>query len=106
MRIPKSLIIGGVRWKIVYDKKLSGGAFFWREHIIKLNPDDSLERKYHNLLHEICEVILVNYNLRYSKPTMEQANGDYLFVLDHDRFEMFIQELGGILKQWFPNRGI
>ena len=97
-KIPKSLIIGGIKWKITHDK-LSGASFNWEKHIIVLNPKDTEERLFANLLHETSEIIMVNNNMRYMKCLSEVGNGDYLFIFSHDRFDTFLQELNGILKQ-------
>ncbi len=37
IKIPKSLIIGGIKWNIVFDKKVSGGEFYWHTHLIKID---------------------------------------------------------------------
>jgi hypothetical protein len=100
MTIPKHLIIGGVKWRIILDKKLSGGAFGWHSHTIRIEKKISSERKFNILIHEICEIIMVNNMLRFRKCTEGEAeNGDYLFSYNHDGFENFTDELSGILKQ-------
>jgi len=99
MKFPKTIIIGGIPWKIVFDKKTDGGEFYWKKHLIKIDKTYSVERKFSVLIHEICEVIFVNNLMRYQKSLSEVSNGDYLFSFDHDRFEIFSDELSGILRQ-------
>lgn len=99
MKFPKSLIIGGVKWKIVFDRKITGGEFRWHNHIIKIEAKYSDERKWQVLIHEIAEVIMVNNTMRFQKNFTHIGNGDYLFNFDHDRFEIFTDELAGILRQ-------
>ena len=104
MTFPKTLIIGGVKWSIVFDKKTSGGRFTWHNHQIKIQADYSDERKFGVLIHEIVETILMNNTMRYHKSVTAVYNSDYLFVFDHDRFEIFANELAGILGQFMRMR--
>lgn len=99
IKFPKSIIIGGIKWQIVF-AKVCGGEFRWKEHLIKIDRSYSDERKFQVLIHEICEVITVNNAMRYQKCFSEVHNGDYLFSFDHDRFEIFADELAGVLKQF------
>jgi len=106
MKLPKTLIIGGVKWKVELDSKIEGGAFFWRDHVIKIQKHYSDERKFQVLIHEVVEAILVNDNMRYQKHfSSGPENGDYLFAFNHDRFEIFTDELSGVLKQFLCVKG-
>ena len=99
-RLPKTIIIGGTRWKIVLDRRTTGCSFVWHDHTIRVEKRISWERQFNILVHEICEVIMVNNMLRFRKCTEGEAeNGDYLFSFNHDSFEIFTDELSGILKQ-------
>ena len=102
MNFPKSLIIGGVKWKVNVSKiKISGGNFEWYTHTINVEKGYSDDRKFQVLIHEICEIIMVNNIMRYQKCFYGQPhNGDYLFSFSHDRFEIYTDELAGILKQF------
>jgi hypothetical protein len=100
-KLPKTLIIGGVKWRIFQDSKITGGAFRWYDHTITIRRGHSPDRQFQTLIHEIVEVILVNNTMRYSKCfASDIGNGDYLFAFDHDRFEIFTDELAGVLKQF------
>ena len=100
MKIPKSLLICGVKYSIIFDKKILGGAFWWHKHIIKIEKAMSFERRFNILIHEVCEIIMVSNIMRYQKCLEgDTHNGDYIFSFDHDRFEIFTEELGGVLKQ-------
>lgn len=99
MKVPKSLIICGIKWKIVFDRKTSGGKFYWGKHLIEIDGRYSDDRKFEVLIHEIIEAIMVSNTMRYEKSLMEPANGDYLFSFDHDRFEIFTDTLAGIMQQ-------
>jgi hypothetical protein len=104
MKFPKSLIIGGVKWSIKFDRKITGGGFYWKEHCIVIRAQHTEERKYEVLIHEICEIIMTNNVMRFAKCFAEISNGDYLFSFDHDRFEIFTDELAGILRHQLKNR--
>ena len=99
-KFPKTLIIGGVKWKIVFVKTREGGFFRWQDHTLGIEKSHSDDRKFNTLIHEICEIIMTNNLMRFNKCIVgELGNGDYLFSFDHDRFEIFSDELSGILKQ-------
>lgn len=100
MKFPKSLIIGVVKWDIVFSNKTNGGEFYWYNHKIKIDKGYSQERKFQVLIHEIIEAVMINNVMRYSKNFSKVSNGNYLFSFDHDRFEIFTDELAGILKQF------
>jgi hypothetical protein len=100
MNIPKTLIIGGVKWKIILDNKTSGGNFKWYSHTMKLDRRASDDRKFQILIHEIAEIILVNNTMRFQKNFEEVSNGDYLFNFNHDQFAIFTDELSGVLRQF------
>ena len=100
MKFPKTLVIGGIRWKIIVDRKLKGGGeFYWKEHTIRIASCYDDERRFHTLIHEIVEAILVNNNLRFQKGFTRVGNGDYLYSFNHDQFETFTDELAGVLMQ-------
>jgi len=100
MKFPKFLVIGGVKWKIIFDRKTNGGEFYWGKHLIKINAKHSDERKFNVLIHEVCETIMVNNMMRYQKTLAEIYSNDYLFSFNHDSFEIFADELAGVLKQF------
>ena len=104
MKIPKSLIIGGVKWSVKFDKKIGGGVFYWHDHRIVICAQHTEDRRFQVLIHEIAEIILVNNVMRFQKCLTEVANGDYLFSFNHDQFEIFTDELAGILRQFMRIR--
>lgn len=104
VKFPKSLIIGGIKWQIIIDPKIRGGEFDWEKHTIKIEKKYSDERKFDVLIHEICEAIMVNNLMRYKKCLDQTSNGDYLFSFNHDSFEIYTQELAGIMKQFMRTK--
>jgi len=98
MKFPKYILIGGVKYKVVFDLKVRGGEFYWGKHLIKVEKGLSNERQFVILLHEICEAIMVENFMRYQKCIDGQIhNGDYIFNFQHDAFEIFSSALAGIL---------
>ncbi len=100
IKFPKSLVIGGIKWRVIFDRKTEGGEFYWGKHLIKIDRTYSDESRFQVLIPEISEAIMVNNMMRFQKSLSEVNNGDYLFSFDHDRFEIFTDELAGILKQF------
>ena len=98
IKIPKTLIIGGINWTIE-QTKINGGCFYWGKHLIQIDKKASSERKFNILFHEISEVVMVNCFMRFQKPLADLASGDYLFSFNHDSFEIFCDELAGIIRQ-------
>jgi len=93
-------MIGGVKWTITLEKKRQGGHFAWGSHKIEIEKNISKERQFNILMHEVIEAIMVNNYMRFAKCLdTELHNGDYLFCFDHERFDIFVEELSGVLKQ-------
>lgn len=100
MKLPTTLTIGGVCWKIQACRIENGGEFRWDKHTIKINKDYTPARQFEVLIHEVAEVIMTNNMMRYGKCLSGMnANGDYLFSFNHDSFEIFTNELGGIMNE-------
>jgi hypothetical protein len=97
-KLPKSLNIGGVTWSIKVNKEVNGGSFSWHDHTINIGKL-TLDRQFNTLIHEVCEIIMVNHTSRYQKCLCEVDNGDYMFIMDHNLFSIFADELSGILKE-------
>lgn len=99
MKIPKLVLIGGVNYKVIFDKKVKGGEFWWGKHLIKIEKGLSSERQFAIFIHEICEAIMVDNFMRFQKCIDGDIhNGDYLFNFKHDAFEIFTSTLAGILQ--------
>ena len=98
MKFPKTVLIGGVQYKVIFDPKVKGGEFYWSKHIMKVEKGLSDERQFAILLHEICEAIMVDNFMRYQKCIDGNIhNGDYIFNFKHDAFEIYTSTLAGIL---------
>jgi len=98
-KIKDTLIISGKTYKIKFDDKLTGGWFRNLDQTIVLGtkPPITKEGIWEVLLHEVCETILAEREMRYhlySKP----GNGDYLFSFDHKEFQQFVKDLYLALK--------
>lgn len=100
MRFPKSVFIAGVDYKIAFDEKVRGGEFYWFKHLIKIEKGMSNERKFCVLIHEICEIVMIEKFMRFQKGIDGAVhNGDYMFIFNHDKFEDFTNDLAGIVRK-------
>lgn len=92
MRLPKSIIICGKRFKILTDKKQDGGSFRestrtilvgtkFKEYIIEI------------LTHEVIEAIFAISGMRYKAEYNGFENGDLLFSFNHKEFENAIRNI-------------
>ena len=93
MRIPKSVMIDGRKWKVILDPKDGGGWFSSNKSTISVGIAHGMEHAWNVFLHECAEAILTMLWLRYQKAKDVQGNGDYVFVMNHDQFEVFINNL-------------
>lgn len=86
LKIPKSVVISGKRWKVVVDPKNGGGWFDGAKNIISIGtkyPQDISDI----FIHEVLECILTENNLRYSLGRTPKENGDLIFSFNHKEFE-------------------
>jgi len=51
-----------------------------------------------NFMHELCEVILIEFGFRYQNWPLPD-NSNYVFVMNHREFDLFIRELSKIIRQ-------
>jgi hypothetical protein len=95
--IPKSITICGKPNKVIQDKSGNGGAFDEGKGIIVIgtaNPLDVPEI----LVHEVVEAVLVTRLMRYAIERSQPENGDYIFVFNHDQFEIACKDIAAALK--------
>lgn len=98
MKIPKKIIICGKEFKIILDKKKSGGSFTFSDCTIiigGLYPEDIPNI----FLHEVIEAIFAERGMRY-KLYNDSQNQDYRFVFNHQEFENAIFDVAYALKDY------
>ena len=88
MKIPKTVNINGLKYKIILNKQAKGGMFDTKKQTIELNPNDVEDYKKEVLLHEIMEALLCEKRLRY-----ESADGDIKYIMTHRELEGYITTL-------------
>ena len=91
MRINKKVIISGMPYTI--KRGGEGGSFGWYKRRITISKAYKKERLLQYLLHEICEAILVERNLRYELSLNPRENGNMLFVMNHTQFDDFVGDI-------------
>lgn len=84
-KMPKSVMICGKLTKIRYNLK-RGCSLYWSEHVIIVGCSEGKDDAIDGLVHEISECVHIELRQRFTKHG-NCENGDFLFVMDHDRFE-------------------
>ena len=82
MKLPKTLQICGLTYKIIPDNKLNGASFDCNKQEIRLGRSGSNEIRERYLLHEILEVIFVERECRFSPENGEEFDS-YVLGYDH-----------------------
>lgn len=92
--------ICGKTYKIIFDKKNSGGSFSLQRQEIRIGMYHTPERAHDILVHEVLEIIMVELRYRFIYPCGgDTENGDMRFMLTHDDFEKVADELAYVLRQ-------
>jgi hypothetical protein len=95
-----SITICGKTYKIIFDKKNSGGSFSLQRQEIRIGAYHKPERAHDILTHEVLEIIMVELRCRYVYPCGgDTENGDMRFIMTHDDFEKVADEMAYVLRQ-------
>ena len=97
MKLPKTISLAGVDYKVVTNPNGNGGSVDLWKHVIVIGtevPADVPEV----LAHEILEALLTIRNLRYALEREKTDNGDYLFSFSHKEYEGIAKDLAAALK--------
>lgn len=98
MRLPKNVMIGGMKWELTKDPKSNGGCFQTQPLHIEIGTRDK-ERMLGNFLHEIFEIVFFESLLRYRNIHTPADNGDYIFVFNHKEFDSVIAQITPIIEE-------
>ena len=93
MKIPKKIRMFGFNWKVEVDKNKEGGEYIWKTKKIIVGSKYREQDK--ALFHEIMEAVLVDEYVRYYT---NEGNSPYVFILNHDKFCIFVKRFYEILK--------
>lgn len=87
-KIPRRVKIAHMEFKIVKDKKTSGGEFDWKDNTIRIGTqylESDPAFVWAIICHELSELCHTIANTRYDDPSAED---NYKFFMDHKEFEM------------------
>jgi hypothetical protein len=98
MKLPKSVNICGKEIPLKEKRKEGGGSFDFRKPIITIGTKYEIDIP-ETFLHEILEAILVERMFRYQLRGVGD-NGDYLFVFNHEQFNIICSDLANALKHY------
>ena len=98
IKIPKTVMIDGRSWKVKLNPKDSGGWFSAGKSTISVGTFSGMEHAWNIFLHECAEAVATMLWFRYQKAKDVQGNGDYMFVMNHDQFEIFINQFSVAIR--------
>ena len=102
MKLPKTINMSGIEWEVRRSER-GGGGFDSGEHWVDIGTYGDDKRQWEVFIHEITEGIMADNLMRYQKPFTRPTNGDYLFVFNHNDFEvMFAKPLAAMLWDLLP----
>lgn len=76
----KSINIGGIDYKIIWDKKTAGGSFSCGKKEIMIGTELGDNYAFSVLIHELKEIIQVEQTTRYER---RDENNNFYFNYDH-----------------------
>lgn len=97
MKLPKKVIICGKEVKVETDKKCVGGRWASATNLISIgtrNPNEVAD----TFLHEVIEVVFVESGLRFERSRHTPENGEFVFVMTHQEFEIAVGQIAYALK--------
>lgn len=97
MKLPKTINICGIPYKIVLNPEGNGGSVDYEKVTITIGTQYPLDVA-EVLLHEVIEATMVVRNLRYALEREECSNDDYLFSFNHKEFEQLMKDVSASLK--------
>lgn len=93
MKIPKKIRMLGYDWKVILNKKESGGSFDWNTKIIEVGSKYGEHEPI--FLHEIMEALMTDMYMRYRGT---ESNQEYVFHFNHTDFCKFHKALYQVLS--------
>lgn len=97
MKIPSEIEICGKKNKVILDPSDNGGAFDENKCVIVIGTGIKADVP-EVLLHEIIEAVFTTRLMRYALERAQAENGDYMFVFNHDQFELACKDIAVALR--------
>lgn len=97
MKLPAHILVCGNKYTIKKDPTSNGGSFDTYSRVIVIGTIDK-HKTPAIFLHEITELVYALRNIRYIKQVSEPDNGDYLFVCNHEQFDLASEDIAAAIK--------
>lgn len=95
MRLPKSVVIAGLDFRVKYNRSVDGADWSSRTGLIRINPKRG-EPVFALFLHEVIEALMTRRGYRYEKN--ENCNCEDLYIFSHPQYVELIRDLAVILR--------
>ncbi len=94
MKIPRSILICGKTYKVKSDRNTWGGssATGKQQIIVGMKSNQTAERKFDNIVHEVLEAITMEREFRYTG-----TDNEIRFVMTHKEFDCFASDVSSAL---------
>ncbi len=101
LKLPKTVNISGKTYKVSKDSQSWGGCSGngAQEMVIGTEKDRSRERIFATFIHEVCESVTMERNLRYLS-----TDDECIFVMTHKQFDDFATDVSAALWPMIGNR--
>jgi len=103
LRHPKSIVIGGERWTMEYNKDSQAGGFTRKNSSIEIGTEGSSERTLSVILHELMEIQCSHLHCRYVDDYVQPDDYvSFLFVMTHPQFQEALELVIPALMEFLP----
>ena len=94
----KKLKVNSYEFKVIWDKKATGGWFDYQKLEIGIGCKDGDEREqFMILLHELEELATTELGVRFPRP---DCDGDFIFCYDHRQHDLKSNMVAGWLMEF------
>jgi hypothetical protein len=97
MRLPKTVRINNIPFRVVKNEKSFGSSFSYRKALISIGSKGSPREILESFLHEVAEISMVERGMRAAKCKPQIKVDEYVFHGSHKDFTDVIADVGGIV---------
>ncbi len=97
MRLPKTIRINNIPFKVVLDKTKYGASMSYPKARIVIGSKGDFRETLENFLHEVAEISSVERGLRAEKSKPESSENQYVFCGSHDNFRDMVSDVSIIV---------